>query len=352
MKSEGIRLTQYSHNAGCGCKIAPDVLSRILAETDGGTASANFPSLLVGHQSRDDAAAVVLDNDRAVLSSTDFFMPIVDDPYDFGRIAATNAISDIYAMGGTPQLAVAILGWPIDQLAPEIANRVVQGGRDVCAQVGFPLAGGHSIDAPEPIFGLAVTGTVERAHLKQNSGACPSDLLILTKPLGIGIYTTAEKQGKLQATHQGLATELMCQPNQVGTLLAKLDGVNALTDVTGFGFAGHLIEMCRGGSLSAIIDPDAIPELPGLDDYIAQGCVPGGTQRNFDALGDALPTLASRELAVLCDPQTSGGLLVAVSPSTVEEVQRLLTEQECPSAVVGSFIPNEAGEPAIHLPVE
>lgn len=352
MKSEGIRLTQYSHSAGCGCKIAPDVLSRILAETDGGASSAKFPTLLVGHQSRDDAAAVVLDNDRAVLSSTDFFMPIVDDPYDFGRIAATNAISDIYAMGGTPQLAVAILGWPIDQLAPEIANRVVQGGRDVCAQLGFPLAGGHSIDSPEPIFGLAVTGTVERAHLKQNSGACPGDLLILTKQLGIGIYTTAEKQGKLQATHQGLATELMCQPNQVGARLAKLDGVNALTDVTGFGFAGHLIEMCRGGSLSAIIDLDDIPELPGLDDYIAQGCMPGGTQRNFDALRNDLPTLASRELAVLCDPQTSGGLLVAVSPSTIEDVQRLLTEQECSSAVVGSFIPNEAGEPAIHLQIE
>ena len=352
MNSEGIRLTQYSHSAGCGCKIAPDVLSRILAETDGGASSAKFPTLLVGHQSRDDAAAVLLDNDLAVLSSTDFFMPIVDDPYDFGRIAATNAISDIYAMGGTPQLAVAILGWPIDQLAPEIANRVVQGGRDVCAQLGFPLAGGHSIDSPEPIFGLAVTGTVERAHLKRNSGACPGDLLILTKQLGIGIYTTAEKQGKLQATHQGLATELMCQPNQVGALLAKLDGVNALTDVTGFGFAGHLIEMCRGGSLSAIIDLNAIPELPGLDDYIAQGCVPGGTQRNFDALGDDLPTLTSRELAVLCDPQTSGGLLVAVSPSTIEDVQRLLTEQECSSAVVGSFIPNEAGEPAIHLQIE
>ena len=160
MKSEGIRLTQYSHGAGCGCKIAPDVLSRILAETDGGASNAKFPSLLVGHQSRDDAAAVILDEDRAVLSTTDFFMPIVDDPYDFGRIAATNAISDIYAMGGTPQVAIAILGWPIDKLAPEIANRVVQGGRDVCAQLGFPLAGGHSIDAPEPIFGLAVTGTV------------------------------------------------------------------------------------------------------------------------------------------------------------------------------------------------
>ena len=349
MNSEGISLTQYSHGAGCGCKIAPDVLSRILAETDSGASNATFPSLLVGHQSRDDAAAVVLDDDRAVLSTTDFFMPIVDDPYDFGRIAATNAISDIYAMGGTPQLAIAILGWPIDKLAPEIANRVVQGGRDVCAQLGFPLAGGHSIDAREPIFGLAVTGTVERAHLKRNSDACPDDLLILTKPLGIGIHTTAEKQGKLQAAHQGLATTLMCQPNQVGALLAKLDGVNALTDVTGFGFAGHLTEMCRGGSLSAIIDPAAIPELPGLGDYITQGCVPGGTQRNFDALRDGLPTLASRELAVLCDPQTSGGLLVAVSPSAVEDVQQLLTEQELPSTVVGSFIANENGESAIHL---
>ena len=352
MKSEGIRLTQYSHGAGCGCKIAPDVLSRILAETDGGASNATFPSLLVGHQSRDDAAAVALDNDRAVLSTTDFFMPIVDDPYDFGRIAATNAISDIYAMGGTPQLAVAILGWPIDQLAPEIANRVVQGGRDVCARLGFPLAGGHSIDATEPIFGLAVTGTVARAHLKQNSGARPGDLLILTKPLGIGIHTTAEKQGKLQAAHRGLATELMCQANQVGAILAKLDGVHALTDVTGFGLAGHLMEMCRGANLSAILDPAAIPELPGLDDYITQGCVPGGTQRNLDALKNRLPTLTPREFAVLCDPQTSGGLLIAVSPSTVEDVQRLLTEQECPNAVVGSLTPNESGESVIRLQAE
>ena len=352
MKSEGIRLTQYSHGAGCGCKIAPDVLSRILAETDGGASNATFPSLLVGHQSRDDAAAVALDNDRAVLSTTDFFMPIVDDPYDFGRIAATNAISDIYAMGGTPQLAVAILGWPIDQLAPEIANRVVQGGRDVCARLGFPLAGGHSIDATEPIFGLAVTGTVARAHLKQNSGARPGDLLILTKPLGIGIHTTAEKQGKLQAAHRGLATELMCQANQVGAILAKLDGVHALTDVTGFGLAGHLMEMCRGANLSAILDPATIPELPGLDDYITQGCVPGGTQRNLDALKNRLPTLTRREFAVLCDPQTSGGLLIAVSPSTVEDVQRLLTEQECPNAVVGSLTPNESGESMIRLQAE
>ena len=352
MQSEGIRLTQYSHGAGCGCKIAPDVLSCILAEADGVAPADAFPSLLVGHQSRDDAAAVILDEDRAVLSTTDFFMPIVDDPYDFGRIAATNAISDIYAMGGTPQLAIAILGWPINKLAPEIANQVVQGGRDVCAQLGFPLAGGHSIDAPEPIFGLAVTGTVARAHLKQNDAACADDLLILTKPLGIGIHTTAEKQGKLQAAHRGLATELMCQSNQVGAMLAKLDGVHALTDVTGFGLAGHLMEMCRGASLSATIDPAAIPELPGLDDYIAQGCVPGGTQRNFDALENGLPTLTPRELAILCDPQTSGGLLMAVSPDALGDVQKLLIKEALPSAVLGSLTPNESGESVIRLQAE
>ena len=352
MRSEDIRLTQYSHGAGCGCKIAPDVLSRILAEADDEAPRNVFPSLLVGHQSRDDAAAVILDEDRAMLSTTDFFMPIVDDPYDFGRIAATNAISDIYAMGGTPQLAVAILGWPIDKLAPEIANQVVQGGRDVCAQLGFPLAGGHSIDASEPIFGLAVTGTVARAHLKQNDAACADDLLILTKPLGIGIHTTAEKQGKLQPAHRGLATGLMCQSNQVGALLAKLDGVHALTDVTGFGLAGHLMEMCRGASLSAILDPAAIPELPGLDDYIGQGCVPGGTQRNVDALGHSLPTLKPRELAVLCDPQTSGGLLIAVSPDARSDVQKLLIEEALPSAVMGSLTPNESGESVIRLQAE
>ena len=203
MKSDPVRLTQYSHGAGCGCKIAPDVLSRILADTADQVDTGAFPSLLVGHQSRDDAAAVILDDERALLSTTDFFMPIVDDPYDFGRIAATNAISDIYAMGGEPQLAIAILGWPVNQLAPEIANLVVKGGRDVCGELGFPLAGGHSIDAPEPLFGLAVTGLVERTHLKQNGSASAEDLLILTKPLGIGIHTTAEKQGKLATAHRG-----------------------------------------------------------------------------------------------------------------------------------------------------
>ena len=346
---QSVRLTQFSSAAGCGCKLSPAVLSEILKNVSTTQSDSN---LLVGNDKRDDAAAVDLGDGRALLSTTDFFTPIVDDAYDFGRIAATNAISDIYAMGGTPQLAIAILGWPIDKLAPEIANQVVQGGRDVCAQLGFPLAGGHSIDAPEPIFGLAVTGTVARAHLKQNDAACADDLLILTKPLGIGIHTTAEKQGKLQAAHRGLATELMCQPNQVGALLAKLDGVHALTDVTGFGLAGHLMEMCRGASLSAILDPAAIPELPGLDEYIAQGCVPGGTQRNFDALEKGLPTLTPRELAVLCDPQTSGGLLIAISADALGDVQKLLIKEALPSAVLGSLTPNESGESVIQLHAE
>ncbi len=349
MKSDPIRLTQYSHGAGCGCKIASDVLSRILAYTVDQFDTEAFPSLLVGHQSRDDAAAVILDEERALLSTTDFFMPIVDDPYDFGRIAATNAISDIYAMGGEPQLAIAILGWPVDQLAPEIANLVVKGGRDVCRELGFPLAGGHSIDAPEPLFGLAVTGLVERAYLKQNNGASGEDLLILTKPLGTGIHTTAEKQGKLEAGHRGLATELMCQPNKIGALLAKLPGVHALTDVTGFGLAGHLLEMCQGADLSAIINPAAVPELPGLEDYIAMGCIPGGTQRNFEAVGGCLSPLSSRDKAVLCDPQTSGGLLVALSPTALEEVRALLIAHQTPHTVIGSFVSSGSGKPAIRL---
>ena len=274
MRSEDIRLTQYSHGAGCGCKIAPDVLSRILAEADGGAPANAFPSLLVGHQSRDDAAAVILDEDRAVLSTTDFFMPIVDDPYDFGRIAATNAISDIYAMGGTPQLGIAILGWPIDKLAPEIANQVVQGGRDVCAQLGFPLAGGHSIDAPEPIFGLAVTGTVKRAHLKQNDAACADDLLILTNHSGLAFTPQRNRANSRRRMEPRDRTDVSGQSSR---RTAELDGVHALTDVTGFGLAGHLMNVSRQTSLP----PSARPPSPsyGLDDYIAQA-VPGGTQRN------------------------------------------------------------------------
>lgn len=349
MTAQDIRLTQYSHGAGCGCKIAPDVLSRILAGADNDSLATAFPSLLVGHETRDDAAAIVLDGDRVILSTTDFFMPIVDDPYDFGRIAATNAISDIYAMGGTPLVAVAILGWPVATLGPEIANLVVKGGRDVCRELGFPLAGGHSIDAPEPLFGLAVTGAVERAHLKRNGNAQPGDQLLLTKPLGVGILTTAEKQGKLHLDHRGLATEVMCRANDIGAALAKIEGVHALTDVTGFGFVGHLLEMCEGAHLTATVDADALPELPALDSYIEMGCVPGGTKRNFDASHERLPTLTTRQQAVLCDPQTSGGLLVAVSPDACQRVQGLLLEQHLATHIVGVFQSCDERGPRIAL---
>jgi selenide,water dikinase len=336
MNHNPIRLTQYSHGAGCGCKIAPDVLSQILGRQDQ-SAQDLFPSLLVGNDTRDDAAAVRLDDGKVVLSTTDFFMPIVDDPYDFGRIAATNAISDIYAMGGTPIMAIAILGWPVGLLGPDIANQVVQGGRDVCHSLGFALAGGHSIDAPEPIFGLAVTGVVAEHCLKKNNAAREGDLLLLTKPLGIGIHTTAEKQAKLSAEHAGMATALMCQPNDIGATLSALDGIHAMTDVTGFGLAGHLIEICEGAQLTAFLKMSEVPELPALNDYIAMGCVPGGTERNHVAYQTQLPPLSLREKAILCDPQTSGGLLIAVASNTLRETQQLLINHGLPASVIGEL---------------
>ena len=306
-----IRLTQYSHGAGCGCKISPKVLDVILA----GSGAQNLdPKLWVGNASRDDAAVYALDDERGVVSTTDFFMPIVDDPYDFGRIAATNAISDIYAMGADPLMAIAILGWPVNVLPPEVAREVIRGGRAVCDAAGIALAGGHSIDAPEPIFGLAVTGVVEKRHLKRNDTATAGCRLYLTKPLGIGILTTAEKKALLRPADVGLARDWMCTLNTPGHRFGRLDGVAAMTDVTGFGLLGHLVEMAEGSGLSAVIDVAAVPRLPGVDHYIAQGCVPGGTQRNFDSYGDKIAPLTEAQKHLLCDPQTSGGLLVAVTP--------------------------------------
>ncbi|MBH2034924.1 MAG: selenide, water dikinase SelD [Pseudomonadales bacterium] len=309
--SEPIRLTQYSHGAGCGCKISPQVLEVILA----GSGAQNLdPKLWVGNASRDDAAVYAIDEERGVVSTTDFFMPIVDDPYDFGRIAATNAISDIYAMGGAPLMAIAILGWPVNVLAPEIAREVIRGGRSVCDEAGIPLAGGHSIDAPEPIFGLAVTGLVEKRHMKRNDTATAGCLLYLTKPLGIGILTTAEKKGKLRNVDIGLARDWMCTLNKPGSRFGKLDGVTAMTDVTGFGLLGHLVEMADGSQLTARIQYDRVPRLPGVEYYLEQGCVPGGTLRNFDSYASKLGRLQELHKLVLCDPQTSGGLMVAVTP--------------------------------------
>lgn len=349
MTTDPIRLTQYSHGAGCGCKIAPDVLTRILQHDAELDSTATFPNLVVGHQSRDDAAAVKLNEQHVVLSTTDFFMPIVDDPYQFGRIAATNAISDIYAMGGTPIMAIAILGWPVAKLPPEVANRVVQGGRDVCAALGFPLAGGHSIDAPEPIFGLAVTGIASREHLKQNDAAHAGDNLILTKPLGIGIHTTAEKQNRLQPDHAGLATDVMCQANDIGAELATVSGVHAMTDVTGFGLAGHLLEMCQGAGLTAMLDGASLPELEGLDDYIQAGCVPGGSQRNFDAYGEHLAPMDARLRTLVCDPQTSGGLLIAVAPAATPAVQSLLKSHGLVDSVIGELRPAIQSGPIVNV---
>jgi selenide, water dikinase len=316
-----IRLTEYSHGAGCGCKIAPQVLDTILASS---LSLKTDPRLLVGHASKDDAAAYDIGNGQVILSTTDFFMPIADDPFDFGRIAATNAISDIYAMGGTPMMAIAILGWPVNVLPAEVAQQVVDGGRQACMDAGIALAGGHSIDSPEPIFGLAVTGQVPKAHLKQNNTAEAGCLLYLTKALGVGILTTAQKQKKLKPAHEGLATTVMCQLNAVGTALGRLDGVTAMTDVTGFALFGHLLEMCEGSGVQAEIDFAALPVLEPVAEYIALGCVPGGTARNFASYGHKLCALTDLQRSIGCDPQTSGGLLVAVRPDAAEHLESIL----------------------------
>jgi selenide,water dikinase len=333
--SSPIRLTQYSHGAGCGCKISPQVLEVILA----GSGAQNLdPKLWVGNASRDDAAVYAIDEERGVVSTTDFFMPIVDDPYDFGRIAATNAISDIYAMGGDPLMAIAILGWPVNVLAPEVAREVIRGGRAACDAAGIPLAGGHSIDTPEPIFGLAVTGLVEKRFMKRNDTATEGCKLYLTKPLGIGILTTAEKKGVLRAEDQGVARDMMCALNKPGSRFGKLEGVKAMTDVTGFGLLGHLVEMADGSQLTARLDFAAVPRLASVDFYLEQGCVPGGTHRNFDSYGERITALTQLQKLLLCDPQTSGGLLVAVEEGEQANFLSLASELGLELSAIGEFV--------------
>lgn len=316
MTKSTICLTEYSHGSGCGCKIAPKLLDEILQSR---LDIPPYPDLLVGNQSRDDAAVFNLGNGSSVISTTDFFMPIVDDPFEFGQIAATNAISDIYAMGGTPIMAIAIFGWPIDKLGPEVAQEVVDGGRFVCSKAGIPLAGGHSIDSPEPIFGLAVTGTVENKYLKRNDQALPGSKLYLTKPLGIGILSTAQKQKKLAPEHVRIAPDTMCRLNDIGTALSKLAGISAMTDVTGFGLLGHLTEVCQGSGVRASIHFDQVPTLEHVFHYLKLGCSPGGAGRNFASYGEHISPMSDIQQQILCDPQTSGGLLVAVSPDANTE---------------------------------
>ena len=315
------KLTQYSHGAGCGCKISPKLLDSILHQQSD---KMHFPNLLVGNEERDDAAVLDLGDGTAVVSTTDFFMPIVDDAEDFGRIASVNAISDIYAMGGTPILAIAILGWPINQLPPEVANQVIEGSRKACAEAGIPLAGGHSIDSPEPIFGLAVTGRVRLEHLKKNGGATPGAHLFLTKPLGVGILTTAQKKGKLRPEHANIARDSMLKLNKVGETFGRLPYVQAMTDVTGFGLLGHLGEMCEASGVSARITFDRVPLIDRaiLNHYLIAGCIPGGTHRNWDSYGHKIAPILDEQRYILADPQTSGGLLVAVAPRYAADFQQ------------------------------
>ena len=325
--SEPVKLTQYSHGAGCGCKISPKVLDEILKT------SVAFPDndkLLVGNHSRDDAAVYDLGNGTAIISTTDFFMPIVDDPFEFGRIAAANSISDVYAMGGKPLMAIAVLGWPVNKLPADVAQKVVEGGRSICLEAGIPLAGGHSIDSPEPIFGLAVTGILPIESLKQNNTAKEGDLLFLTKPLGVGILSTAQKRGLLNEELLTVIVKQMTTLNKTGEELGKIKGVHAMTDVTGFGFLGHLIEMAEGSGLTAEAWYDKIPAIPGVKEYIAQGVFPDGTTRNWSSYGEKVKfekgTPVAEAFKLLPDPQTNGGLLISVAPDAVEAVKECLVK--------------------------
>jgi selenide, water dikinase len=324
MDFNAIKLTQYSHGAGCGCKISPKILDTILK---GNIALPNNENLIVGNNSKDDAAVYNLGNDTALISTTDFFMPIVDNPFNFGKIAAANAISDVYAMGGKPILAIAILGWPINVLPAEVAQQVIDGAKSICAEANISLAGGHSIDSPEPIFGLAVNGIVSLSHLKQNNTAKENDMLFLTKPIGVGILSTAEKKGILLEEHTQLATNQMMQLNKVGEALGKIKGVSALTDVTGFGLLGHACEMAEGSNISIVINYSDVPIITEhLPYYIDKKAVPGGNARNLDSYGNKISPLNSIQSAILADPQTSGGLLIAVNENSVQELVETLKQ--------------------------
>lgn len=330
-----IKLTQFSHGAGCGCKIAPDVLHEILKNN---FAIPDNKNLIVGNNTKDDAAVYDLGNGQALISTTDFFMPIVDDAYNFGRIASANAISDVYAMGGKPILAIAILGWPINQLSTEMAAKVIEGSRSICLEAGIPLAGGHSIDAPEPIFGLAVNGLIDIKNIKHNDTAKVGDVLFLTKPIGVGIFTTAEKKGLLKMEHKNLAAEQMMVLNKTGELLGRMEGVSSMTDVTGFGLLGHLAEMCEGSKVSAEIKFDSVPLISNdIYEYLSVKSIPGGTGRNLKAYGHHISILdeVNKEnvLNILADPQTSGGLLFSVKAENIEDVKSILQSQQLMSHI-------------------
>lgn len=335
-----IRLTHYARGSGCGCKIAPLVLDEILK----GNIAGDFPDLLVGNSSHDDAAVYRLNDEESLISTTDFFTPVVDDPYIFGKVAAANAISDVYAMGGTPLMALAVLGWPVEKLPPALANRVMEGAREVCAEAGIPLAGGHSIDAAEPFFGLSVNGKVKHEHLKKNNTAREGDLILLTKPIGVGILATAGKREVLRAEDEPLLHSLITKLNKIGEMLGKLEAVSAMTDITGFGLAGHLLEMAEGSGLSVEIEYNKLPVITSLPYYLAQQVIPDATFRNWKAYHHKIKfedgVNVMEAFQVLPDPQTNGGLLIAVRPEGLGKVQALFNANgyEELAVPVGRFV--------------
>ncbi len=350
MMQEEIKLTQFSRGAGCGCKIAPAVLQEIL-QTD--VAEQHSPLLIVGNGANDDAAAYDMGDGKALIATTDFFMPIVDDAYEFGRIAAANSISDVYAMGGTPTLALAILGWPVEKIPVAIARRALEGARSICAEAGIPLAGGHSIDSSEPILGLSVTGFCKKENLKRNNTAQEGDLLFITKPIGTGILATALKRDVISNEHKEILTRQMTKLNAIGALLGAMNGVHAMTDITGFGLAGHLIEMAEGSGISATINYSKVTLMEGVKTYLAQRIVPDATYRNWNgyhtkiAFGEGVDIMES--FSILPDPQTNGGLLIAVSPNAIEEVVALLNMNGYSDFTTPIGILTAAGEKVINV---
>jgi selenide,water dikinase len=342
-----LRLTSFSHGGGCGCKIAPGVLSEILKNSAGGLMP---KELMVGIETADDAAVYRLNDEQALIATTDFFMPIVDDPYDFGRIAATNAISDVYAMGGTPIMALALVAMPVNQLPLDAIGQIIKGGEAACREAGIPIAGGHTIDSVEPIYGLVVMGLVHPDRVRRNADARAGDVLILGKPLGVGVLSAALKKGKLDADGYARLVRTTTLLNKPGIAFAAMDGVHALTDITGFGLAGHTLELARGAKVRAVIDWGRVPLLPGVDAMARDGFVTGASGRNWDGYGAQVvldPALPPTARDLLADPQTSGGLLVSCAPETADEVLRVFAAAGFERAAVIGRI--EAGAPGLRV---
>ncbi len=339
-----LRLTSFSHGGGCGCKIAPGVLQQILAKSGSGLVP---EALLVGIETADDAAVYRINETQAIVATTDFFMPIVDDPFDFGAIAATNAISDVYAMGGTPLFALALVGMPINQLPLAVIRRILEGGESVCAKAGIPIGGGHTIDSVEPIYGLVAIGLVDPRNLKRNAGARPGDRLVLGKPIGVGVYSAALKKEQLSPEGYAAMLASTTKLNTPGIALGRMAGVHALTDVTGFGLAGHLLEICRASSAGAVVEWPRVPLLPGVADLARAGVVTGASGRNWAGYGAdvTLDGLGDLERAILTDPQTSGGLLVACDPRDADAVLAAFANEGFDrAAIIGEIV---AGAPQV-----